>query len=1181
MKVLDDSAGGLQKLIQLIKSTFVQKVEGKGLSTNDYTDADSTKLNGIEAGAEVNVQADWSQTNSSADDFIKNKPTLHQPSSDGTAGQYLKSNGSGSDPSWETMDSSPTENSIKAVTSGGVYTALDGKQASITITTNANTPTDNDTIVMQDNGNTGTTSFLRRKLSTLWTYIKGMADVRYLARYDFVNMPNNGFLNELRYFSSQLNDRLWAADQRFNVTWRGYSSETDEEIYNKDTTAYRLFRGDFELFGSHPVTGEYDIIRIKSKTEGSSISWTYNTGKLILSFYNVAVPPTPPVVRIYGGSTAQWTTLDAPSNPVVSVYVYTMPINPYSVYLKEIEIKVQGKVPGSDPNSAGACLSSVVFIGSRSNAGSESLVTKHAVDQQLYGNITAPKFIMRGGTASQVLLADGTTLSIPVPINKGGTGATTAIGAEYNILNQVADISTTLSDTRKIALCNQTKSASNGVFKWIALSDVWTWIKSHLGMSDINLSYTDSDAIYYHKLFTTSIPKNYGHQSGVLELFTSGASDVLGYYYTKVYFDLRNAVSSSASTGSFVNRSFKLIENFVNGDFGYAVSSDNFSIGWKDNAGVIDIICYFRTRGIYNGFSFKVQSGQGQSVTTYTNTKVTTRDTNYAYISCDDATLNTALNNKQDKITDITPRTEWLGNSYLIPNLKVDSQGHITSYQISEAEIYERTGVSNSATDSTLYHKLYECTAVKGYYHQSGVIELFTSGLSSVMGYAYLKVYYNIRNNVSNAATECNFDLKLFKLIDGNVSGGNSSITADNFSLGWKNDNGDLKLIFYFKTTGLYNLISYRIYPGRSSSIGISYSNESSVSRDSSYTYVTCSSTSNSDSLVAANSALKDGSGNTITDTYFPLEGKKAITGIYKELSSYVHSVDFNNINSLGSWRKFCTISTSIAYRNAIGEIHLNGRLSQGIIYLSIGSSGTPPSEGNISLTPSVKYLSMWSSYKGVYWRVSTNNELELWWKASQNYDSLGVTGVNFSPYFLSLNTTTYHSGVNVQWTNEVSLTQPSNLQLAGDVTNTTLSSAISYSVGNVLEITDSNWTNYLTTYQGGTPPTPREGDILTLDKPYSTVIFNLGDSTNAAKIAVITGGSDVLINGRRLSILGKWMPQEGGGALGVSAVGRFSIYLYKYRYGQAYTTQGYSESLLEANEEYIYFNGIWYGKGY
>lgn len=38
--------------------------------------SDKTKLDGIQSGAEVNVQADWNQSNSSADDYIKNKPSL-------------------------------------------------------------------------------------------------------------------------------------------------------------------------------------------------------------------------------------------------------------------------------------------------------------------------------------------------------------------------------------------------------------------------------------------------------------------------------------------------------------------------------------------------------------------------------------------------------------------------------------------------------------------------------------------------------------------------------------------------------------------------------------------------------------------------------------------------------------------------------------------------------------------------------------------------------------------------------------------------------------------------------------------------------------------------------------------------------------------------------------------------
>lgn len=54
----------------------VNKVSGKQLSTNDYTTTEKNKLAGIAAGAQVNVQSDWSVTDTSSDAFIKNKPTI-------------------------------------------------------------------------------------------------------------------------------------------------------------------------------------------------------------------------------------------------------------------------------------------------------------------------------------------------------------------------------------------------------------------------------------------------------------------------------------------------------------------------------------------------------------------------------------------------------------------------------------------------------------------------------------------------------------------------------------------------------------------------------------------------------------------------------------------------------------------------------------------------------------------------------------------------------------------------------------------------------------------------------------------------------------------------------------------------------------------------------------------------
>ena len=43
---------------------------------NNFSTAEKNKLSGIEAGAEVNVQSDWNQVDTLADDFIKNKPII-------------------------------------------------------------------------------------------------------------------------------------------------------------------------------------------------------------------------------------------------------------------------------------------------------------------------------------------------------------------------------------------------------------------------------------------------------------------------------------------------------------------------------------------------------------------------------------------------------------------------------------------------------------------------------------------------------------------------------------------------------------------------------------------------------------------------------------------------------------------------------------------------------------------------------------------------------------------------------------------------------------------------------------------------------------------------------------------------------------------------------------------------
>ena len=66
----------LNKIKAVLEAGYVKVEDGKGLSTNDFTTILKNKLDNIAEGAEVNVQADWNETDTSSDAYIKNKPTI-------------------------------------------------------------------------------------------------------------------------------------------------------------------------------------------------------------------------------------------------------------------------------------------------------------------------------------------------------------------------------------------------------------------------------------------------------------------------------------------------------------------------------------------------------------------------------------------------------------------------------------------------------------------------------------------------------------------------------------------------------------------------------------------------------------------------------------------------------------------------------------------------------------------------------------------------------------------------------------------------------------------------------------------------------------------------------------------------------------------------------------------------
>ena len=103
---------------------------------NNYTNAEKTKLGDIEPGAEVNVQADWNESDTSSDAYIQNKPTIPaaQVNSDWNASsgvaEILHKPTLGTAAAKD-YTGSVLENSTDLVESGAVKTAIDNAISSV------------------------------------------------------------------------------------------------------------------------------------------------------------------------------------------------------------------------------------------------------------------------------------------------------------------------------------------------------------------------------------------------------------------------------------------------------------------------------------------------------------------------------------------------------------------------------------------------------------------------------------------------------------------------------------------------------------------------------------------------------------------------------------------------------------------------------------------------------------------------------------------------------------------------------------------------------------------------------------------------------------------------------------------------------------------------------------------
>ena len=117
---LDDTNHLVTELTSAVNEK-VDKISGKGLSSNDYTDSEKNKLAGIAADAGVNVQSDWNVTDINSDAYIKNKPEI--PNAVNKAGDAMET---------DAMLTFPCSND----TSGGIDLATDNGEYGVTIRPN-------------------------------------------------------------------------------------------------------------------------------------------------------------------------------------------------------------------------------------------------------------------------------------------------------------------------------------------------------------------------------------------------------------------------------------------------------------------------------------------------------------------------------------------------------------------------------------------------------------------------------------------------------------------------------------------------------------------------------------------------------------------------------------------------------------------------------------------------------------------------------------------------------------------------------------------------------------------------------------------------------------------------------------------------------------------------------------
>lgn len=444
-------------------------------------------------------------------------------------------------------------------------TMIAAKQDAISVTTKSDTPTGNDTVIMQANGTNNTKTFLRRKLSDVWNFFKtqeypeaylGWGGKHISGSFAPVDAALVDVLgaNRTAIYPANCIDILYSRDK--GNTWIDYgaSDSIKRRLFSTGVSSNDIVIGKST---SEEMADENSMLRIifKSRADGSSSNVLYAQLKKFAIYVSTngsnGVKCTVDALRAdrYDSGEDNWT-----------IFANEAPISGWSGW-NIINLGSTLTTAGNDSQKTGQYRYVRFTFSNTSRTGTSkglsilriysyglncwnapnSLATRGTLynydDTQ--NAIFPAKIYAQNSTNNEVYYKGGTDVSV----EDGGTGASTAIGAEYNILNQVQDTDVAIDDNRKIALCNQTKSSTAGVFRWLKMSNVWTYIK---GKIDSAYSSVLGSGITSSKVssYDTHIADGTKHTTSAEKATWNGKADAV-HTHTKGQVGLGNVDNTS------------------------------------------------------------------------------------------------------------------------------------------------------------------------------------------------------------------------------------------------------------------------------------------------------------------------------------------------------------------------------------------------------------------------------------------------------------------------------------------------------------------------------------------------------------------------------------------------------------------------------------------------------------